>query len=206
MEIRSSDPNSPWRARNTTQVSSCYSPELPVPAHSHHHQKVAQDGHQDHRWEKREQHDLLHWPETLLGTGRHTDRQTDTQRTEGNPETQARNFIFPSFIFRKVTSSFAAATHIYCAPNICHCVHLSLYMITLVESCITGRRRLRDINELPEIAPLFSTRALVASLQSASSACASSVCAHKCIWLIPVLCTYLPSELRDAGTSCFICW
>lgn len=42
------------------------------------------------------------------------DRRTHThaQRTEGNPEMQARKFTFSSVIYRKVTSPSAAATHI----------------------------------------------------------------------------------------------
>lgn len=48
------------------------SPELPVPAHGHHHQQVPQDGHQDHGRDEGEQHDLLRDAEGLTRTGEHT--------------------------------------------------------------------------------------------------------------------------------------
>lgn len=45
------------------------SPELPVPAHGHHDQQVAQDGHQDDGGDEGEQHDLLRDAEALTRTG-----------------------------------------------------------------------------------------------------------------------------------------
>lgn len=43
-------------------------PELPVPAHSHHHQQVPQDGHQDNCRDEGEQYDLLCYAEALTRT------------------------------------------------------------------------------------------------------------------------------------------
>jgi len=48
------------------------SPELPVPAHGHHHQQVPQDGHQDDGGDEGQQHDLLRDAEALTRTGEHT--------------------------------------------------------------------------------------------------------------------------------------
>lgn len=47
------------------------SPELPVPAHSYHHQQVPQDGHQYNGGDEGEQHDLLRYTEALTRTGEH---------------------------------------------------------------------------------------------------------------------------------------
>lgn len=44
------------------------SPELPVPAHSHHHQQVPQDGHQDNCGDEGEQYDLLCYAKPLTRT------------------------------------------------------------------------------------------------------------------------------------------
>ena len=57
------------------------SPELPVPAHSHHHQQVPQDGHQDNCRDEGEQYDLLCYAEALTrtwGGGSRNKKRKDT--------------------------------------------------------------------------------------------------------------------------------
>lgn len=51
------------------------SPELPVPAHSHHHQQVPQDGHQYNGGDEGEQHNLLRYAEALTRTGEHAEKK-----------------------------------------------------------------------------------------------------------------------------------
>lgn len=51
------------------------SPELPVPAHGHHHQQVPQDGHQYNGGDESEQHDLLCYAEALTRTAEHTEKK-----------------------------------------------------------------------------------------------------------------------------------
>lgn len=58
------------------------SPELPVPAHSHHHQQVPQDGHQYNGGDEGEQHNLLRYAEALTRTGEHAGKKREKKRKE----------------------------------------------------------------------------------------------------------------------------
>jgi hypothetical protein len=105
------------------EVPLCCSPELPVPAHSHHHQQVAQDGHQDNHCKEREQHDLLHGPETLVGTGSY---ETQSTQMWGSIRHIGKAICLPPSAFRKAMSSSSnSSSNMYYAPEFAKvCRHL----------------------------------------------------------------------------------